>query len=82
MRHFRDLALEAPRARAYDLSVRFERTIVDAQPFGDTGTAGATVGRLLVGESLARLVEGDTANSFRRRVSLSALPITVVAASP
>jgi len=61
------MPLEPPPARAYDVSVRFPRTIVDEQPFGDTGTAGATVGRLVGGETLGRLVEADTANSLRRR---------------
>jgi hypothetical protein len=45
----------------------FERMTIDAQPFGQTGTAGATVGRLVGGEHVARMVEGDSANALRHR---------------
>lgn len=49
------------------MSTSFDRMTVDEQPFGQTGTAGATVGRLVGGEHIGRMVEGDTANALRRR---------------
>lgn len=59
--------------------MRLPRRQEDERPFATEGTAGTDVSRLVGGEALAHMVDGDVKNRFKRRVqewaTLRGMPI-------
>ena len=59
--------------------MRLPRRREDEHPFATEGTAGTDVSRLVGGEALAHIVDGDVKNRFKRRVqewaTLRGMPI-------